>query len=226
MFNSAAASYIRANKIITFGQDEKWRQAAADSIEVKSDNDKILDICTGTADLALKIARKFPRLKIYALDYSPDMLAVAGKMAARYGLHNIIFKEGDCLNMEFDSDYFDYVTISFGFRNLSYSRDNLTNALKEVYRILKKGGRFIIIETSHPLNRFLRGIFHFYAARIIPLLGEILSGEPMPYAYLGSSILRFFNRDELIRAVESTGFKKERIRPFMFGAILLCVFQK
>ena len=114
MFNSAAASYIRANKVITFGQDEKWRQAAADSIEVKSDNDKILDICTGAADLALKIANKFPRLKIYALDYSPDMLAAAKKRADACGLRNIIFKEGDCLNMEFDNDYFGNIIKPYG----------------------------------------------------------------------------------------------------------------
>lgn len=225
MFDSAAARYVLSNKILTFGQDEKWRQSAVKLIQPQ-DNLKILDICTGTADLALKIAKKFSHLKIYAVDYSPGMLAVAKKRADRYGLHNIIFKEGDCLNMEFDSDYFDYVTISFGFRNLSFYRENLEKALEQIYRILKPGGRFIIIETSHPPNRFLKGIFHFYAARIIPLLGRLFSGEDTPYAYLGSSILRFFNRDKLISIIESAGLRKERIRPFMFGAILLCVFQK
>jgi len=226
MFDSAASSYIRTNKVITFGQDQRWRQAAADIIEARSDNDKILDICTGTADLALKIAKKFPRLKIYALDYSPNMLAVAKKRADACGLHNIIFKEGDFSNMEFENGSFDYVTISFGFRNLSFYQENLKKTLRQIHRILKPGGRFIIIETSHPPNRFLRGIFHFYAARIIPILGGMLSGEHVPYAYLGSSILKFFNRDELIDVVESAGLREEKLKPFMFGAILLCVFQK
>ncbi len=225
MFDSASPRYALLNRILTFGQDEIWRQNAVDTIEPQN-KDRILDICTGTADLALKIAKKFPELPIHVLDYSPRMLATAKKRARGLAVKNIIFKEGDCTNMEFDNDYFDYITISFGFRNLSYSRENLDKALKEIRRVLKQGGRFIILETSQPSNILIRRAFHFYAARIVPLLGRLFSGRKEPYAYLGNSIVRFFNKDELTDALEAVGFKKEKIAPFMCGMILLCVVQK
>ena len=94
MFNSASSSYVILNRILTFGQDDRWRQAAVDVIR-PSEKDKILDICTGTADLALKITRRFPELEIYALDYSPNMLAVARRRLESLTQHNLIFKEGD-----------------------------------------------------------------------------------------------------------------------------------
>ena len=227
MFDSAAKRYVLLNKILTFGQDEKWRQAALEAIEPQADA-QILDICTGTADLVLKIAKKFSPLPIYALDYSPRMLAVARErlLKERKFEQNIIFKEGDCTSLEFDGDYFDYVTISFGFRNLSFSRENLGQALKEIYRVLKKGGRFIIIETSQPANIFVRKLFHFYAEKIVPLVGRFTSGESIPYNYLGNSIVKFFSQDELIDILESGGFKKENTKAFMFGMILLCVVKK
>ena len=226
MFDAASKRYVLLNKILTLGQDEKWRQAALEAIEPQADT-KILDICTGTADLALKIAKKFSLLPIYALDYSPRMLAAARERLLKERFtHNIIFKEGDCTSMEFDGDYFDYVTISFGFRNLSFSRENLGQALKEIYRVLKKGGRFIIIETSQPANIFVRKLFHFYAEKIVPLVGRFTSGESIPYNYLGNSIVKFFSQDELIDILESGGFKKENTKAFMFGMILLCVVKK
>ena len=192
MFDSAAKRYVLLNKILTFGQDEKWRQAALEAIEPQADA-QILDICTGTADLVLKIAKENPVLS---------------------------------RNFSLDGDYFDYVTISFGFRNLSFSRENLGQALKEIYRVLKKGGRFIIIETSQPANIFVRKLFHFYAEKIVPLVGRFTSGESIPYNYLGNSIVKFFSQDKLIDVLESGGFKKENTKAFMFGMILLCVVKK
>jgi len=223
MFDAASRRYILSNKVLTLGQDERWRQAALKAIEPRPDA-KILDVCTGPADLALKIAKKFPHLKVYALDYSPWMLAVAKKRAK--ARQNLIFREGDCTRMEFENDYFDYVTISFGFRNLSFSQENLGNALTEIYRVLKKDGSFIIIETSQPENRFIRRLFHFYAANLVPTAGRIFSGLDMPYAYLGNSIIKFFSQDRLINILESYGFKKESSKEFMLGMIILCVTKK
>ena len=226
MFDAASNRYILLNKILTFGRDEKWRRAALEAIEPQA-GAKILDICTGTADLALKIAKKFPRLTIYALDYSPQMLAAARERVQKDKLEqNIIFKEGDCTCMDFESDYFDYVTISFGLRNLSFSQENLGNALKEIYRVLKKNGTFVIIEPSQPEDIFVRKLFHFYAAKIVPIAGRFISGEDIPYSYLGSSIVRFFSQDKLIAVLESYGFEKEQTKAFMFGMILLCVVKK
>lgn len=225
MFDIASKRYALSNTVLTFGQDEKWRQAALQAIEPKADT-KILDICTGTADLALKLARKFSRLTIYALDYSKNMLAAAKERAQRQGIKNIVFKEGDVTGTGFDSGYFDYITVSFGFRNLSFSDENLRKALKEIHRVLKQGGRFIIIETSQPQNLFIRKLFHFYAANIVPALGRFISREDMPYKYLGNSMVKFFSQAQLMDVLESYGFKKENTKAFMAGMILLCVAKK
>lgn len=128
--------------------------------------------------------------------------------------------------MEFDSGYFDYVTVSFGFRNLSYSKTNLKESLKEIYRVLKEEGRLIILETSQPVNKFIRRFFHFYAGRIVPRVGAFFSREEAPYTYLGSSIIKFFDTRELENALASAGFERERIIPFVFGMVSLAVFKK
>ncbi len=225
MFDSVPEKYNRLNKIITFGQDEAWRQKAIDAIKAQ-DGDRILDICTGTGDLALKIASKFPKTKVYAIDFSPRMLGFAKERALQAGLQNIIFQENDCLKMEFPEWHFNYITISFGFRNLSYSMANLESALKEMHRVLKEGGRLVIVETSQPINFFIRKFLHFYAKSIVPRMGAFFSGKREPYAYLGASIVKFFGRDELISLIGSRGFKLEKITHFMFGMISLCLFRK
>lgn len=225
MFDSVPKTYVLLNKILTFGRDEVWRHKVQDFIS-PDDGDRLLDVCTGTGDLVLKIAERFPRLDIYALDFSSRMLDDARERAKARRIENIIFREGDVGDMGFEDGYFDYVTVSFGFRNLSHSKENLSNALKEVYRVLKPDGRFVILETSQPRNILVRRIFHIYAKLIVPVVGQAISGEKAPYAYLGSSILRFFNYDKLRCILTSAGFTIERTASFMFGAIRLCVFQK
>ncbi len=225
MFDSVWERYSLTNRIITFGQDALWRNRVSDMLKVGKET-KILDICTGTGDLALKIAKRFPYARTYAIDFSPRMLAFAKKRAAEQGIKNIFLKENDCRSMEFDSSYFDYITVSFGFRNLSYSRANLEASLKEIHRVLKNEGRLIILETSQPVNKFIKKFFHFYASRIVPRASAVFSREQAPYAYLGSSIIKFFNIDEMENALASGGFKKEKVIPFVFGTVSLAIFKK
>ncbi len=225
MFDSVWERYNLTNRIITFGQDALWRNRVLDMIKVERET-KILDICTGTGDLALKIAKRFPCARTYAIDFSPSMLALARERAAGQGIKNIFLKENDCRSMEFDNNYFDYVTVSFGFRNLSYSRANLEASLKEIHRVLKNEGRLIILETSQPVNNFIKKFFHFYAGRIVPKVGALFSREEAPYAYLGSSIIKFFNTNEMENTLALAGFRKEEIIPFVFGMVSLAMFKK
>jgi len=225
MFDSVPRKYALLNRILTLGRDDRWRNKLLQNIQPKN-GDKILDVCTGTGDLALKLATEFPDAKVYAMDFSPNMLSEAERRTNELNIRGIIFKENDCTNMDFKDNYFDYVTISFGFRNISYSRDNLTRSLREIHRVLKHEGRFVILETSQPENTLIRKLFHIYARKIVPAVGMLISGQSKPYAYLGGSIVKFFNRDELEDLLVSEGFQKEKIIPFLFGGILLSVFKK
>lgn len=225
MFDSISEEYVLLNKVLTFGQDSYWRNKLLQNIK-PNDGDKMLDICTGTGDLAIRLATEFPKAKIYAMDFSPNMLSEAEKRAGKLNIKSIIFKETNCVSMDFNDGLFDYVTISFGFRNISYSKENLTRALREIHRVLKNEGRFVILETTQPKNMLIRKLFHIYARRIVPAIGVLISGKSKPYAYLGGSIVRFFNRDELEKKLASEGFQKEKIISFMFGGILLSIFRK
>ena len=220
MFDAIPHRYALLNKILTFGRDESWRRKTCFFLS-PDDGGRILDICTGTGDLALKIAERFPQHTIYALDFSTRMLDAAREKAKARRRENIIFKMGDAGDMDFKDGYFDYVTISFGFRNLSHSKENLLKSLKEVYRVLKPDGRFVILETSQPRNTLVRRIFHIYAKLIVPVVGEAISGEKAPYAYMGISIARFFSYDKLMNVLASAGFEPERTVAFMLGMVRL-----
>lgn len=225
MFDTASSSYILLNKILTLGQDEIWRLKAAKAVNLKK-NERLLDVGTGTGDIAIKIARRFPDNQIYALDFSHRMLGYAEERAKRENLKNIIFQEVDCRCLPYDDEYFDYATISFAFRNLSFSKTNLSSAIKDIYRVLRKGGRLIILETSQPNNIFIRHPFYFYARRCVPALGAFFSGEKQPYEYLGNSIPKFLTAEALRDFLELEGFQQERITPFLCGIIKLAVFVK
>lgn len=225
MFDSIPAKYALLNKVLTFGQDNSWRDSILVIIKAKEPL-KILDICTGTGDLALKIANNFPLADVYAVDFSSKMLEAAIYKAGKLGIKNIQFQENNCACTGFESLYFDYITISFGFRNLSISSENLKSALKEVYRVLKDEGCFIILETSQPENIFIRKAFHFYVKIIVPVMGAFISGDKMPYAYLGSSIVKFLDADSLDNLLNSEGFRREAVKNFMFGMVRLSIFRK
>lgn len=225
MFDSISEKYVFLNKILTFGQDDRWRDRLIQNIYPKY-GDKILDICTGTGDLAIKLAKKFTDVETYAVDFSPNMINKAEKRAYKDGVRTVNFIENDCLNMDFEDNFFDYITISFGFRNLSYSKENLNRALMEIYRILKYEGYFVILETSQPKNKLIKKVFHIYVKKIVPTLGRLISGNGKAYSYLGGSIARFFDKDELETILVSKGFKKEKTISFMFGGILLSMFRK
>lgn len=225
IFDSVPERYNCLNRVLTVGRDETLRQKALDAIEAEN-GAMILDICTGTGDLAIKIASKFSTALVYAVDFSPRMLAVAKERALKLGLQNIIFKENDCLCMEFPNEHFDYITVSFGFRNLSYSMMNLKAALKEMYRVLKDDCKLVIVETSQPTNPFIRNAFHFYARSIVPRIGELISRKKEPYAYLGASIVKFFNQEKMIDILKVQGFHVKSVASYLFGMVSLYIFQK
>ncbi|MBF0216363.1 MAG: ubiquinone/menaquinone biosynthesis methyltransferase [Candidatus Omnitrophica bacterium] len=225
MFDSASKKYVLSNTVLTFGMDGVWRRRVVEEIRPKPGG-KILDICTGTGDLAFLIARRFPEQNVYGIDYSPKMLSVARDRAKALGLGNLVLLEGDSSRLPFVNGSFDYVTVSFGFRNLSYSQDILKAVLREVHGVLNTGGRFIIIESSQPSGVFIRKVFHVYARTIVPFVGSLFSGRREPYAYLGGSMIKFYEKPRLVAFLRENGFREEKNVLFMFGAILLSIFVK
>ena len=225
MFGSIAARYRSLNKILTLGMDGVWRNAALDAVEAKK-GDKILDVCTGTGDLAIRIAKRFPDASVQGIDLSPKMLSIARAHALEAKTGNLSFSEADCAELSFNDETFDGVTISFGLRNLSCTSQNFQKALYQIRRVLKKKGRLVILETSQPPSRIIRTIFHIQVSVLVPIAGMLFAGKKGAYRYLGNSIVKFYDRTGLTKILEKNGFQELRSTTFVFGAVRLSVFEK
>lgn len=233
MFDTVPRAYRLLNTVLTLGLDDVWRAHLIRKLQ-KDTPRQLLDICTGTGDLALRLARRFPEARVFAVDFSEEMLREARRRAESAGAgqggdagaRTLEFCRQDCTHLGFQDGFFDAVCVSFGFRNLSFSLENAEAALAEVHRVLKRSGRFLILETSQPRHLFWRRAFHFYALHVVPLVGRLLSGRGEPYRYLGQSITRFFDVQALHELLARAGFTLEDERSFLFGAVRLSVFQK
>ena len=227
IFTAVPDRYDLINRIFTWGQDEKWRsKTAALCLETKPV--KILDLCCGTGDLAITLAQLAPSsTTVVGLDYSPPMLekakAKASKVELKTGLN---FIHGDVGDLPFPDEYFDCIGISFAFRNLTYKNPNTPRYLSEIVRVLKKGGRFVIVESSQPPNKLLRGMDHLYLRTFVRWMGTSLSRNKEAYNYLTNSASKFYTAEELSGLLVKAGFKTVTIHRLMFGATAIHVATK
>jgi demethylmenaquinone methyltransferase / 2-methoxy-6-polyprenyl-1,4-benzoquinol methylase len=214
--------YDLVNSIITLGMDKKWRRLAAQAC-LENAPKKILDLGCGTGDLSLNIARLAAKdVTITGLDYSLPMLEKAREKALQAGI-KIEFIEGDATSLPFPDAGFDTVGISFAFRNLTYKNPLGPPHLAEVYRVLKPGGRYVIVESSQPENRIIRAFFHLYLRAYVAPVGQMLSGNKGAYNYLAESARRYYRPGEVKAMLVGAGFKDVRYRPLFFGAAGLYV---
>lgn len=211
MFDNIAKSYDRLNNIISFGRHLSVKKAAIDNLQLKSDS-KVLDLCTGTGDIAIYIASKVKEGCVIGVDFSEEMIEIAKKKGQ--GIDNLAFINADVLDLPFKDEEFDACFISFGLRNLT----DLRKGLEEMKRVTKKGGVVVNIDTGKPkgLMGFVYNLFFFH---IIPLLGLIFSGKLSPYKYLPQSTKKFPIPEELVKIFEEIGFKDVQRYDFLFGAI-------
>ncbi len=217
MFMEVPGKYDRMNRILTWRMDERWRKIAAWEC-ISDDPEKVLDLCTGTGDLALHLAGFLNgTMEIYGLDYSDPMLEIARLKARKKDISSIRFIPGDAADMPFDDDSIDSIGIAFAFRNLTFRNRDRDRFLAEIYRILKPGGKFVIVESSQPGSSFLRFLFHLYLGVIVSGLGGIISKHKGAYKYLAFSAKHFYKPDELKRLLEETGFQKVKYRPLFAG---------
>ncbi len=226
MFNEVPARYDMLNRVLTWRLDERWRRTAARKC-LEGEPTRILDLCTGTGDLAIRLASQVNgSAKIQALDYSQPMLSVARRKAEKNGLQNIEFINGDASSMPLENEELDVIGIAFAFRNLTYKNPDREKFLHEIYRILKPQGKFVIIESSQPENPLMRSLFRLYLKVFVAGIGGWLSGHRRAYRYLAASARNFYEPGEVRKLLISTGFQNVEYQPFMGGIAGLTVATK
>jgi demethylmenaquinone methyltransferase/2-methoxy-6-polyprenyl-1,4-benzoquinol methylase len=218
MFTEVADRYDIMNRLLTFRFDERWRKMTAR--ECLAGNPlKILDLCTGTGDLAIQIARLTKnKIEITGLDYSNEMLSLAQRKASERNLGYINFIIGDAASLPFKNESLDVICIAFAFRNLTYKNPDVEKFLKEIFRVLSQNGRFIIVETSQPASWILKFLFHTYLKLIVSFIGGYLSGYQKAYKYLATSARNFYSPVEVSDLLLKTGFEEVKHRR-LFGGI-------
>jgi demethylmenaquinone methyltransferase/2-methoxy-6-polyprenyl-1,4-benzoquinol methylase len=218
MFDAVPARYDLLNRLLTFGFDERWRRAAASRC-LEDNPQRVLDLCCGTGDLALHVARKAdPGTEVIGLDYSPLMLEIARRKAESLsGGRSVRFEEGDASRMEFPDGAFDTVGTAYAFRNLTWHNPLRDEALMEIMRVLRPGGRFVVVETSQPSSRLLRRLFHAYLRIVTAPVGGLISGNRPAYSYLARSAERFHTPEEVSEMLLSAGFSRFGTEPQLGG---------
>lgn len=219
--------YDLINRVITWGQDNAWRLLAAREC-LDSSPKRLLDICCGTGKLAIDMAGiAGSSTRIVGVDFSLPMLEVAVTETGRSNSgERVSFVHGDAAALPFPDGHFDCVGIAFAFRNLTYKNPLTLRYLAEIARVLRPGGRFVIVESSQPRVRLIRKLFHLYLRTFVFRLGYLLSGNRGAYRYLAESAARFYTPDELGKLLLSSGFSRFLSRPLMFGTIGLHIAVK
>ena len=226
MFNEVPARYDRLNRIITWRRDEQWRRKAADNC-LEENPSMVLDLCTGTGDLAIRLARQVNgETRILALDYSLPMLSVARKKADKAKVDNIEFIHADAAAMPLGNDSLDVIGIAFAFRNLTYKNPDREKFLQEIHRVLKPGGKFVIVESSQPEHHLMRKLFRLYLKLFVAWMGGWLSGHKAAYRYLAASARNFYDPGKIRQLLIDAGFERIGYRPFMGGIAGLTVALK
>jgi demethylmenaquinone methyltransferase/2-methoxy-6-polyprenyl-1,4-benzoquinol methylase len=216
MFDGIARRYDLLNRLMSLGLDRLWRGRLVRSLEL-GEGARVLDLATGTADVALDIARRHASARVVGVDPSVGMLDVGRAKVSAAGLEQRITLEvGDAQALEASDASFDAVTISFGIRNVP---DRL-RALREMRRVLVPGGRLGILELAEPDGSLLGPVARLHVRSIVPRLGALLSGS-REYRYLQESIERFPHRREFAEIIATAGFTDVQARPMAFGACVL-----
>ena len=227
IFTAIPHRYDLVNHVITWSLDKRWRGQAAREC-LASQPGRVLDLCCGTGDLAISIARLTEnRVELTGIDYCRPMLEIAAHKAGLLARgRKISFIYGDATNLPVPDGYFDCVGISFAFRNLTYKNPLARRCIAEVLRVLSPGGRFVIIETSQPKMKLIRHFFHLYLRWFVSRIGYRLSGNRGAYHYLAESAARFYNSEELKEILVTAGFSQASCRPLLLGAVSIYVAVK
>jgi demethylmenaquinone methyltransferase/2-methoxy-6-polyprenyl-1,4-benzoquinol methylase len=204
MFSSIAPRYDLLNHILSFGLDKGWRRRVA-SETMKIGCQEILDVCTGTGDMAIELCRQWKgQVHIEAIDFSRELIEIGKRKMKKAGLNGAIsFEESNAEALPYKDEQFDVITITFGLRNIM----NRIQALKEFYRVTKPGGLFVCLEFSQPAHKIFRNLYSFYLIKLVPLIAAVLGSDAHAYRYLGMTIKDFPPPQRLAQLIESAGWK-------------------
>lgn len=205
MFNRIAPTYDRLNSIISLGLDKRWRRCAIEMLRPYQPQN-ILDVATGTGDLALELAAHLPNLKqILGIDISEEMMRHGADKVKLRGLDQIIhFAKEDCTQLTLPGDSFDAITIGFGIRNF----ENIPQAIRELYRVLRVDHPLVILELTEPRNKLLRWGYGLYTKHFIPWVGRFVSNDVDAYTYLPQSIGAVPQYEDMVDALIDAGFRE------------------
>lgn len=213
MFDHIAPAYDFMNRAMTFGIDRIWRRKAVKMLSQKP-HDTILDVATGTGDLAMLLARMTDAGQITGIDLSQNMIGIGRQKIARAGLERrITLTAGDCLSLPFDEASFHAVTVAYGVRNF----EDLAAGYLEMFRVLRPGGSITVIELSTPSSPLVKPFYKLYTRHLIPLIGRLVSKDVRAYSYLPESIAAVPQGNDMTAIMQQAGFTDTRCRRLTFG---------
>ncbi len=226
MFMEVPGRYDLLNRLLTWRLDERWRRAAVEEI-LAGHPGQVLDLCTGTGDLLLRLAANTNgSVKLTGLDFSQPMLDIARQKADKRHAQKVELIHGDAADMPFPDDHFDAIGIGFAFRNLTYKNPDRDKFLKEIHRVTKPGGKFVIIETSRPRSALVQQGVNLYMNLAVKTLGGALSGHKSAYRYLAHSAKNYYTPDEVAGLLKGAGFSSVHYHLFVGGVAALHVAVK
>ena len=222
MFDNIAPYYDFLNRFLSLGIDTIWRKKAIQ--QIRQDKPQvILDIATGTADVAIEMAKSLDAEKITGLDLSNEMLEIGRKKVKKRNLQTVIeLIQGDSENLPFEDNTFDAITVAFGVRNF----ENLEAGLSEMQRVLKPDGKLVVLEFSRPTLFPFKQLFNLYFKYILPQIGRLTSKDPKAYKYLYESVQAFPDGDNFLKILEKTGFNSNQCIPLTLGICSIYTGQK
>jgi demethylmenaquinone methyltransferase/2-methoxy-6-polyprenyl-1,4-benzoquinol methylase len=218
MFSRITRRYDLMNKVMTGGRDQAWRRAAACELSLGS-NAHVLDLATGTGDLAFAVRERFPQSRLTAFDFSETILREGVRKANAQNRARVTFGVGDALNLPFPNATFDGVINGFLLRNVV----DLDACLRELRRVTKPGGRVVCMEITHPQTPVFKQLFALYFFKLVPIIGGVISGDFKAYSYLPNSLSRFPPAKPLKERFDRAGFRESHFKLLALGTMAIHV---
>jgi demethylmenaquinone methyltransferase/2-methoxy-6-polyprenyl-1,4-benzoquinol methylase len=223
MFDGISGRYDLLNRLLSMGIDTHWRRVALRMLRERGIPGRVLDVATGTADLALALAADLPQAEVIGVDISEGMLEVGRQKVVRNGQHpRVRLDQADAENLPFEDGSFDAVTVAFGVRNF----ENLDKGLGELQRVLRPGGHLMVLEFSRPTSPLVKGLMNLYSRSLMPALGGWLSKDRAAYAYLPASVQVFPEGDAFEERLQRAGLQPLGQRRLSMGISSVYIARK